>query len=154
MNSTEAFAVGASRFFTFTITPDLGQQISLERLTMNANLGGTNLSPDFSVRVDTGSGYNTVATGSITAQTGSHNAINLAFAEPTPGALTNLTGTVTVQMVFYHTVTPLPGGWSEWVRMDDIAVIGTVAAVPEVGTTMLGAAGLAFMLFRRGRKVG
>lgn len=157
LNSTEAFAVGAGRYFTFTLTPDAGQTISLERLTMNANIGGPATAPSFSLRANTGTGFNTIATGVVTAESGSsgspYDAINLAFTESTPGALSNLTGTVTFQMVFYNSVTtPLPAGWSSWVRIDDLSIHGVVSPIPEPSAMALGMMGAGALLSRRTRK--
>ncbi len=157
LNSTEAFALGAGRYFSFTLTPGAGQMLSLEKLTMNANIGGQATAPNFSIRLDTGSGFNTVATGQVTAESGASgtpfNAFDLAFSEVTPGALSNLTGTVTIQMVFYNAVTtPLPAGWSSWVRIDDLSIHGVVSPIPEPGSMMLGVLGAGFLLTRRTRR--
>ncbi|WAC18642.1 hypothetical protein OVA24_15525 [Luteolibacter sp. SL250] len=157
LNSTEAFAIGAGRYFSFTLTPGSGQMLTLEKLTMNANIGGQNTAPNFSLRLDTGSGFNTVATGLVTAESGSSgspfNAFDLAFSETTPGALSNLTGTVTFQMVFYNAVAdPLPSGWSSWVRIDDLSIHGVVSPIPEPGSAMLGLLGAGCMLARRARR--
>ena len=157
LNSTEAFAVGAGRYFSFTLTPEAGQMISLESLTMNANIGSQATAPNFSLRMDTGSGFTTVATGLVTAESGASgtpfNAFDLDFTESTPGSLSNLTGTVTFQMVFYNAVTtPLPSGWAGWVRLDDLSIHGVVSPIPEPGSMMLGLVGAGLLLTRRARR--
>lgn len=154
VSSTEAAAVLANRFFTFTLTPDAGQMISLQNITMNANLGGTLLPQEFSVRINTGTGYTTAAATVMTAtstSTGSpFHSLNLSLTEPVPGAYTNLTGPVSVQVVFYDTTSPATS-WDAWVRMDDISIIGTVAPVPEAGSSMLALAGAGLLAARRRR---
>jgi hypothetical protein len=152
--ATETDAITAGRTITFTLTATAGQALTLQTFTMNANLGGPLLSPEFSVRVNTGSGFTVAGTGAITSTSAGSgtpfDAINVPLTEPTLGAFSNLTGTVTVQVVFYDTTTPA-ATWTDWVRMDDMAINGTVTPVPEVGSALLVVSGAALAMMRRRR---
>ncbi|HVJ45693.1 MAG TPA: hypothetical protein VM511_04860 [Luteolibacter sp.] len=150
VSSTEAFAISTGRFISFTLTPQVGQSFDLGSIAFRANIGGPNTANEFSIQVDTGSGFNTAATGIVTAESGStgspRNIFNLALTPPSAGAYTGITTPTTIRMVFYDT-TATPATWDAWVRLDDIYLDSTV--IPEPGSALLGLLGAGFLIRRR-----
>jgi len=126
-------AVTAGKYFEFTLTPDPGYAVSLDSMTFDVTRGGGAIPRGFVLR---GSGDNytaNLAGQDLTTARPTYTAITATFPV---GAYTAVESPVTFHFYVYA---PAAGNSVDW---DNIVLNGTVAAVPEPGTTALIATGV------------
>ena len=145
-NSTRAAgAVTAGKYFEFTVTPDPGFALNLDSLTFDVTRGGGATPRGFQLR------------GSVDNYTASLAGQDLITARPTytpitatlPAGYTGVEGPVTFHFYVYA---PAAGNSVDW---DNIALNGSVVAIPEPGTNALifsGAIGFAALLRLKRKK--
>lgn len=124
-------AVSSNRYLSFDLTPGAGESITIESLSLYAN---TVNNPNFvadtvTLQINTGSGWITHGTEVITARGGATPGQLLSYTLDTP--LTGLTSPVNLRLLFYNTTGNEAGNWTEWTRIDDITVHGTLIPEPS-----------------------
>lgn len=142
-------ALTSNQFFTFTLTPNAGQQINLTDITFYANIGSdVSLARSFELQVTTnGTDYSPVGGATLTRDsTGAGAQFSYSLA-----SYTNITSQTRFRFVPYDTT--ITGSWSDgsWIRLDDITVNGTVSPIPEASGIALTAVGLLGLATRRRR---
>jgi len=145
-----AEALSQNQFFTFTLTPNAGQQISLTGITFLGNAGAdTALARSFELQVSTnGTDFSTIGTGTlISGGTGANATFGFSLE-----SYTAITTQTKFRFVAYDVAND-DVTWSDgsWIRLDDITVNGTVSPIPEPSGIALAALGLLGLATRRRR---
>ncbi len=148
VSGTLSQALVANQFFTFSLTPVVGQKLDLTNITFFANTGATTaIARTFELQASTdGTNFATVRI----AEMPFNDLTSAALFDISLASYTNITTQTTFRISFYDATN---GGatWSSgnWVRMDDITVNGTVSPIPEPSACFLGFAGMLAFLRRK-----
>jgi len=144
--TTEADAITNGTYWTFTITPNSGYNINVSNLAFDLTTVYTQRPLSYFLGTNVG-GFSTPisgteATGITTTQTIS---LNLSGA-----GLQNQAGAIEFRLYIWSTA----GGGSSGSRwsFDNITLNGSVAAVPEPATAVLGLGGIALLAALRKRR--
>lgn len=165
-STTAADAVANDRYFEFTVTPTAGNQVTLATLSFNYGAvtstgvlpqAGAPITPMFQVRssVDNFSASIGDTTAIVFGQSTSDVSKSFSVSLSSLGGFSELTTTTTFRIYgYFGTGTP---GYGDSLRLDNVNLTGTVAAVPEPSSAALGAGALALFgsaaVVRRRRQV-
>jgi len=148
-----AGAIANNTYFSFIVTPDVGQTMDLNSLAFDfgaTNSSASNWQSRYSVRSSLDGFTSTLSFGENLVNTG--GALDLQNASLSLGsAFDNLTSSVTFRIYAYgQPVSGLQQSSQVW-RLDNIVLDGTISAIPEPSTYALLAGGLAALVWLRGR---
>lgn len=149
--STNAAAVTANDYVSFTITPAIGFSMNLTTLTFdyaNYSTDGTFPAESFFVRSSTNSFASNI--GSTQSTPASAASFTTASISLSAAAFQNVTSTIEFRIYFQDGTSDVDRG----ALLDNVVLNGTVAAIPEPSTSMLMGLGLllgAQRLLRRKR---
>lgn len=140
-SSSAAQAVTNNKYFSFTITPDLGYELDLSSLQFKAARGGSSTPRGWVVRTSADGFAANLGSSDIATQ----RATWTDYTVPLGGAQFQ---DVTVPLTFrFYVYSPAAG---QTIEFDNITVNGEVVAViPEPVTALMAGAGLVLLVARR-----
>ena len=140
--TTQAQAVAANDFYTFTISPVSGVSFSLTSLSFDySNYSSTTTFPteNFFVRTSADGFANNLATGVTVASTTTGAFTNENISLTGNSALQNVSGPLELRIYVFDSTSTVGRG----ALLDNIMLNGTTAMIPEPSTWLLTAVGLA-----------
>lgn len=142
VEATEGTAHDSARYFSLTLDPDSGMQMSLSSLTFDYFRDSSTSNSAFFLRTDADNFSTTIASGTLSGNGAwTPRSVNLSAVT----SLQNLTQAVTLRIYFYGSSTD-----TRITRYDNFSLNGDMASIPEPGIGLLMLTGLgALVLFRR-----